>query len=402
MATIPAAPIPVITDTGITGGDFAAWLAWRQGVYQAIFGADIDLGNDTQDGQLIAIEAQKDADLTAACIAVYNSFSPSTAQGVGLSSVVKINGLARLVPTFSSFPLVIVGVASRTTITNGEVQDSNGNNWLLPASVTIPNSGAITVTVTAQVAGAVVPPAAGASLAIQTPTFGWQTATAATGSVYSAGAITGTPVETDAALRVRQAVSTELPAQTIVDGIWGALQNLPGVTRAQRYENNTGSPNSFGMPSPAVAFVVQGGTQAQIIGVIGLLMTPGIPLFGNIAATWTSVAGSTRAIKYSSPTESTISVALTILPLSGWSTAIQPVIAQNIATYLSSLPIGQNVSYTALFVAAYAALSQYPGAYNITAMTIAKGAGAPQTADLTIAWNEAPVGNANSVTFSVT
>src|SRR5271170_2946754 len=67
--------------------------------YQAIYGADIVVDNSTQDGQLIGILALAIADTNAACIAVYNSFSPSTAQGVGLSSMVKINGMQRELPS---------------------------------------------------------------------------------------------------------------------------------------------------------------------------------------------------------------------------------------------------------------------------------------------------------------
>lgn len=48
-------------------------------------------------------------DTYALCGDVYNAFSPSTAQGAGLSSVVKINGIRRKTASYSTVDLRIVG-----------------------------------------------------------------------------------------------------------------------------------------------------------------------------------------------------------------------------------------------------------------------------------------------------
>src|ERR1700674_260040 len=95
---------PVVSATGITAGTFSQWLAYFVGQYQAIYGADSYLGNDSQDGQFIGVIAQSLADTCAGAVAVYNSMSPQTAQGVGLSSRVKMNGLKRLLPSNSTAP----------------------------------------------------------------------------------------------------------------------------------------------------------------------------------------------------------------------------------------------------------------------------------------------------------
>ncbi len=72
-------------------------------------------------------------------IAAYNSFSPGFAQGAGLSSIVKINGIARKVPSNSQCVVTIVGQAG-AQITNGIIGDNLnlGTQWALPALVTIP------------------------------------------------------------------------------------------------------------------------------------------------------------------------------------------------------------------------------------------------------------------------
>ena len=385
---------PTISTTGISAPAFSDILAYLTEQYQSIFGADVYLGNDSQDGQLLAIFASSLSDCCSAVIAAYNSFSPLTAQGVGLSTVVKINGLRKLVATSSVCSVTVTGV-SGTVINNGLAIDTNGEIWALPPTVTIPSGGSIIVTATCATPGAITASAATIT-GIKTPTFGWQTVTNAI------AAAPGNSVETDAALRARQSRSVSLPSVTVFDGIVAALANLSGVTRAGGVENNTNGTSSGGVPARSSAFVVEGGVQASIVQQIGLKLPPGAMTYGGTSATYTSPAGSTRTIEYSAPTESTISVALTIKQLTGWSTAIEPVIAAAIANYLNSLPIGTNVSYTQLFVPAYAALAQYPGTYLITAMTTAKGAGSPGTADIAIAWNEAAVGNTTNVTFTLT
>ena len=68
---------------------------WKDVGRPDCYGSDAVLTPDSQDGQLLAVFAQAIYDNGQALIAIYNSFSPATAQGAGLSSLVKINGLAR-------------------------------------------------------------------------------------------------------------------------------------------------------------------------------------------------------------------------------------------------------------------------------------------------------------------
>ena len=93
-------------------------------------------------------------DANTAAVQVYNAFSPATASGAALSSNVKINGLARGVATRSSVDLRIVGQGG-TTISGGVALDGDRVQWELPASVTIPPAGEITVTALCRKVGAV-------------------------------------------------------------------------------------------------------------------------------------------------------------------------------------------------------------------------------------------------------
>src|SRR5271165_3585040 len=98
-----------IDSTGHHFADYPSFQTWLTGQYQSIYGADVILTPDSQDGQFLAILARAFYDTAALGASVYNSFSPVTAQGVGLSRLVKINGLTRLSPSFSTVVLTLVG-----------------------------------------------------------------------------------------------------------------------------------------------------------------------------------------------------------------------------------------------------------------------------------------------------
>ena len=98
---------PTIDANGVSAPSFADILSYLQAQYRAIFGDDVYLGNDSQDGQFLGIVAKAIHDSNSALVAAYNSFSPATGQGNGLSNNVKINGLARLVASNSTVEMLL-------------------------------------------------------------------------------------------------------------------------------------------------------------------------------------------------------------------------------------------------------------------------------------------------------
>lgn len=381
-----------IDATGIHAPSYADILAYLKGQYQAIYGSDVYLENDSQDGQLLALFATAINDANAAAISVYQSFSPSTAQGIGLSSVVKINGLARNIPTKSTVDLTLVGVVG-TIITNGIVTDSNNNRWFLPANVVIPASGQIVVTADAEFAGAVAA-TAGSVNQIATPTRGWQSAT------NQLDAVQGSPIESDAALRRRQALSTMLPSVTAFDGIIGAVSAVAGVTRYQGYENDTDIPDSNGIPSHSLAFVVEGGDATQIASAIASKKTPGAGTFGTTQVTLADAYGIPHTIRFFRPTPVTINVAISIVPLVGYTTTIGNNIVNAIVEYINTSAIGETVSYSKLFVPANLTGAE-ADTFNIKSLQIARNNGTLLSQDVVLAFNEVGSITTNNVQLSV-
>ncbi|CAB3952670.1 baseplate J/gp47 family protein [Achromobacter piechaudii] len=386
----------VISATGITAPSYQEILDFLKAQYQAIFGADVYLEPDSQDGQFLSIIAMAINDTNNAAIQVFTSFSPSSAQGAALSSNVKINGIARAAASFSSCDVVIVGQAG-TIITGGVVQDDQlQNRWNLPATVTIPLSGQITVTATCAAIGA-VSASAGSLTKIATPTRGWQTVT------NPAAATPGQPVERDGTLRQRQAVSVALPSRTVLEGTIGAVAAVDGVVRYRAYENDTNATDSNGIPSHSISMVVDGGDAQAIANAIAAKKTPGTGTYGTTTEIVTDIYGIAHPISFFRPSSAALTAAVTIKALTGYSTTVGNAIKQAIADYVNGVQIGGGASGSVEWGDAITAANSVGGGvvFKLAALTLSGpgGAGSP---DVALAFNQAASMTAANVTLTVT
>lgn len=386
---------PTISSTGISAPSYADVLAFLQSQFQSIYGADVYLDPDSQDGQFLAIVASAINDANAVAIQIYQSMSPATAQGAALSNNVMLNGISRAVASFSTVDVLITGQAG-TTITNGIVQDSNSNQWALPASVVIPPSGQITVTATCTSIGQIDAPA-GSVTVIKTPTLGWQSVTNA------ADAAIGEPVESDADLRFRQTVSTAIPSLTVLDGIVGAVASISGVDRLRAYENDTDTTDGNGIPSHSIALVVDGGDATAVANAIATKKTPGAGTFGTTSVTVTDIYGRPIVIKFYRPTTQAITVAISLKALSGYSTAVGQAVQQAVSDYINAVDIGGGASGTVEWADAITAANSVPNSntFKLTALTLTGpgGAGVP---DVPLAFNQVSTCTPAAVALAVT
>jgi uncharacterized phage protein gp47/JayE len=386
-----------VDSAGIHAPSYSAILSYLTTQYQSIYGSDVYLGNDTQDYQFLAILATAINDANAACIAAYNNFSPATAQGAGLSSIVKINGIAREVASASTIP-VAIGGSVESNIINGVIADSNNNQWSLPALVIIPSSGTITVTATCQTAGAIA--AAPQTFTIVNPQQGWQTAIAAT------AAIPGNGIELDGALRIRQSNSVAQASETLLQGLQGALLAINSGGRLNIVENAT-SATVGGVPANSIAVVIEGGNALIIAQTIQLYKDPGCGTFGSISETVLDPFGNSQTIQYSAPTEVTITVAITILastiPGGGYTTVIGTQIAAAVAAYIAALPIGGDVYLNRLMLPANLNGGAGSSTYDVVSIQISRtGSGGLAASNIIIAYNEAAACTAANVTVTAT
>ena len=386
-------PICSISATGILKPAFSDELAYFTSSFQSIFGADIYLGNDSQDGQFVGLLALTLDDVNNQAIETYNAFSPVTAQGTGLSSNVKINGIARKVPSFGTVPVLISGQVG-ITVTSGTVADISGNQWNLPPSVTIPPAGQITVTATCAVLGAITTSAGPATMV--NPTFGWQSAS------FFAAATPGAPVESDAALRQRQAISTALPSETTLEGTVSALAALPNVNRITPYENDTALTDSNGLPGHSVAFVVDGGNSTAIATTIALKKPPGAcSTYGSIITPIMDAYGIIHNIAYFPPEIINISINVTVTALAGFTLAIQSSIQASLVAWINALPIGAAILLPRMYMPAQLSGGFGSGTFELVSIAIARDGLMPVQSDILLAFDEAPFTQTSFINITV-
>lgn len=385
-----------ITAQGISAPDYQTILNALMDQFRQIYGSDAYLEPDSKDGQMISLLALAVHDANNTAIAVYNGFSPATGMGNGLSSNVKINGIARKSATSSTVDLLLGGTPG-TTIVNGSVKDANGVNWLLPASAVIGIDNTAIVTASCAISGAVAA-LAGTITTINTPTRGWTTVTNPT------AATPGVAAETDAELRVRQAQSVALPALTSFDALDGALANVAGVTRHKLYENDKGSEDENGLPPHSLSAIVDGGDVTAIAQTLRGKKGQGVGTWGTTSVTVPDKYGNPHVISFSRSIDVPVFVTLELKPFSGYTSQIGEQIKQAVADYINSLTIGDDVLLSRLFSPANLGVVSGGNAryYDITSLAIGKTAGGTAVANIDIAYDESASCTAENITIAVT
>lgn len=380
-----------ITPQGISAPDYQTILEKLTEYFKGIYGEDSYLDPDSKDGQMVALYALGIHDANNTAIDVYNSFSPATGRGRALASNVKINGISRKLATNSTADLVITGDVG-TLIAAGTVRDSNGMLWDLPANVNIPASGKINATATCRTPGPVAA-MAGTIKNIATPTKGWLSVT------NPLAATVGVAGETDAQLRLRQTRSTALSSQTTIDGLDGSLLDISGVSRVRVYENDQDTPDVNGLPAHSISCIVDGGDGSDIATVISKKKDQGTSTFGTTTVNLTGKYGEPKAIKFSRPEVVEVYVDITVSTYSGYTAQVAEDMKSEIAKYINSLRIGDDVLLSRIYSPANLGVMSGGDSkfYDINALKIGKSAETVASSNINIAYNEA----AHSLTANI-
>lgn len=388
--------LPVIGQSGISAPDFQTILDLWKDIFRDIYGADIYIEPDSKDGVLLSLIAYALHGCNNATIAAWQSFSPVTGMGEGLSRNVKINGITRKAASFSTADLLLTGRVG-TVIYAGQVRDSAGNLWELPPTVTLDLHGRATATATCQREGA-VSALPGDISQIATPTQGWQSVT------NLVAATEGRPVETDAQLRQRQALSVALPSRSVMEGLHGALASLSGVTRVRTLDNDTDEADINGVPAHNIAVVIDGGDSADIANAIAQKKAPGVPTWGTTKENVTDIWGNTKPIYFSRPARVPVYADIKVRPLTGYTTEIGNGVSQAVAAYINELTIGEVLYCSRLFKPANLSNAEGGDTYEILSLEIGVSASELSTKNIEIAFNEMAVsepGNVKITTVSV-
>jgi uncharacterized phage protein gp47/JayE len=357
VATLAYLP-PSITAAGLTIPSYQSILQDNITQFLNIYGQNQYIEPDSAIYQLLSILSLKQYDTMQAVQLAYNQSSPLTAVGAGLDREVKMNGLSRDAFTFSTALLTLSGV-SGTMIPNGYAQDQSGNLWSLPQDITL-SSIPVGVTATCTTPGAIAAEPNTITI-INTPTPGWTSVT------NSDAAVPGASIETDSALRARQAISVALPAPTPLASTIAQVLATPGVVRVapgyptpggpgSSIENPTGAVDSWGNPAHSLTMVVDCSNTQTVANAIYASKTIGCTTYGTTKVPVTDVyTGVIEDISFYLPTIIPICV---LVNIAGYGTtptsAVQSAIQAAIVSYLNSLAIGETVSFGAVFYEAMA------------------------------------------------
>lgn len=369
-----------LSSAGFTYSDYPTTLEYVKNIFRTIYGSDIYLEADSQDGQLCAAFATAMYDNNQTFAAVIQTLSPTYAQGAQLSNEVLINGISRKPATASTVSLTLTGDVG-TYIINASAKDSNGNIWDI-ASGTIGGSGILILDATCRTTGAIAATPNTITI-INTPILGWNTVT------NPLAATTGQDEESDYDLRQRQKVSTSLPAQSTISGLYAGLKSLLDVGRVKVYENPTGTTDSNGLPPHSVSATVEGGIGQLIANEIALRKTIGCATYGSSTYTVTDSEGVSISINYNPLTFVNVGMSISIHPLAGYVSTTATEIKLSLQSYIDSLPIGDDILYTRLFTYANLNGNSLGESYNITAMTIGVLSTTYGTSDIVIPFNKA-------------
>ncbi|WP_145538559.1 baseplate J/gp47 family protein [Yersinia kristensenii] len=384
----------IVSATGITAPDFETIRSTLVSYFQEIYGSDSYLDADSKDGQMVSIYALAIHDANNSAIAVYNSFSPATGVGNGLSSNVKINGIKRNKETNSTVDLLLTGSVG-LVITNGAARDADGVRWDLPASVIIGLDGTATATAICSIPGAIVA-LANTVKEIATPTRGWLNVNNPT------GATPGKPVELDAELRVRQAVSVALPSRTVLDGILGAVAGISGVERYRGYENDTSVTDTNGIPSHSISIVVDGGDATEIAQTIALKKGPGSGTYGTTTIPIKDKYGIVHPINFFRKGTVRVYVKLEIKALQGYTSSIGTAIKNSIAEYINEIEIGEPVRIKRLDLPAQLNGGTERLTYDVTQLVIGISPALLSENNIEIAFNDAAACVPDNINLVVT
>lgn len=110
---------------------------------------------------------------------------------------------------------------------------------------------------------------------------------------------------------LRQAITNTGVPNTRDADFYRAVTNVPGVTWAKIYANDSGSTDGNGLAAHSVSVAALGGDDEEVATVARQYIVPGISSFGNRVVS-TEIDGFCRSISIMRPTETPIELAVTV------------------------------------------------------------------------------------------
>jgi uncharacterized phage protein gp47/JayE len=344
---------PEFTPTGVSVRTFDEIYAELVRLMGEVYGHDINVAQDTPDGQVLGIFAKQILDLETFGLNLYGEFDPDFARGEMLNKIIKLAGISRRPATQSVVDVTITTDRSLTLSAGYTVQDDLEQRWVLEDDTSLV-VGANTVTLVSEEYAAISADANSITDPI-TIVIGVLSVTNPT------AATVGTDEETDEQLRRRRNKSLENAAYSTVGGLVAKLGEISNVTNANVVENDTDVTDIYGIPAHGIWCIVEGGTTTDIAEVMAKNKTAGTAMKGSISENYIETillaTGDTftkvHTMLFDRPTEIDLHVQMTV-------TRKEPLVSIDIELIKSKLAertffLNENVQANQLYSTVYEA-----------------------------------------------
>lgn len=214
----------------------------KSGVWQMFidaFGTDLNLSENTPQGQLVVSLTAMIQDERDAMIQQLNQFDPQYAKGVYQDGIGKIYFIDRQENTKSIAPIQLFGLSGVTVPQGFQIEDQDKNIWELTSSVSIGASGVASSTVQAVNAGSI-------EAAPNTINVIIKALSGLDRVTNPSAAIAGVNEESQENFETRREESVAANSKNTDSSVRGAVSNIPSVIDVWVKSNPTDKTVNFG------------------------------------------------------------------------------------------------------------------------------------------------------------
>ena len=348
----------IIDANGFKAESFTEILTRLSNGLKNIYGQDINLDQDSPDGQQLGIQANIISDFQDLALYIYNSMDPDLADGANFDKLLKLLARTRLPSSRSTVDIEMVLNKTVSIPASYTIKDLNNQNWIIGTAQTL-DAGTHLVSFYSEDWG---------NITAEPNTINEQVTilTEVVSINNPESAISGRDEESIVQVRERRNKILEINASSTIGSIIGKILDLNGVIDAVPYENMTKiydpvrdiQPNSYWI-------VVKGGDIAQISEIIAKDKTGGTGLKGQVETVYIEKFvrkdGSVREfyhdVKFDRPTEVSIHIKFKV----SRKISTQSIDIEHIKDILANKEfyIAQNITVTELYSTIYSAATNY-------------------------------------------
>ena len=348
----------IIDANGFKAESFTEILTRLSNGLKNIYGQDINLDQDSPDGQQLGIQANIISDFQDLALYIYNSMDPDLADGANFDKLLKLLARTRLPSSRSTVDIEMVLNKTVSIPASYTIKDLNNQNWIIGTAQTL-DAGTHLVSFYSEDWG---------NITAEPNTINEQVTilTEVVSINNPESAISGRDEESIVQVRERRNKILEINASSTIGSIIGKILDLNGVIDAVPYENMTKiydpvrdiQPNSYWI-------VVKGGDIAQISEIIAKDKTGGTGLKGQVETVYIEKFvrkdGSVREfyhdVKFDRPTEVSIHIKFKV----SRKVSTQSIDIEHIKDTLANKEfyIAQNITVTELYSTIYSAATNY-------------------------------------------